>query len=60
MECDEHWDYRPPQVVPDDGQQYDWNEDQYQSTGNGCQDQNNYLKSSARSLTDLKSFFHLF
>ena len=32
---DEHWDYRPPQAVPDDGQQYDWNEDQYQSTGNG-------------------------
>ena len=26
---------RPPQAVPDDGQQYDWNEDQYQSTGNG-------------------------
>jgi len=21
--------------VPDDGQEYDWNEDQYQSTGNG-------------------------
>ena len=21
--------------MPDDGQQYDWNEDQYQSTGNG-------------------------
>ena len=32
---DEHWDYRPPQAVPDDGQQYDWNENQYQSTGNG-------------------------
>jgi hypothetical protein len=32
---EEHWDYRPPQSVPNDGQQYDWNEDQYNATGNG-------------------------
>ena len=32
---DEHWDYRPPQAVPDNSKQWDWDEALYNSTGNG-------------------------
>lgn len=32
---EEHWDYRPPQAVPDDTKQWNWDEDLYNSTGNG-------------------------